>query len=76
MKPGILWVTHWVEVSLSSDQPPSPPPPAPILQSRFLPGWRFGQMLFRRLGGKPGFALAPEQRRWQQLEGWTPLSTN
>lgn len=32
MQPGILSATHWVEVSLSSDQP------SLVLQSRPLPG--------------------------------------
>lgn len=29
-------------------------------------------MLFGRLGGKRGFALAPGQKRGQQFEDWTP----
>lgn len=47
-------------------------PPSAVLQSRPLHGWGVGLLLFRKLRGKPGFALALRQRREQQFGGWTP----
>lgn len=67
VKPGIPWVTYWVEVSLSSDGPSS------VLRSRPLPGRELRQMLFRRLGSNPGFARCLGRGGGDSLEAGSPL---